>query len=551
MKKNLTFILILFLFTTVVKAQDQLYNEIADKVTLVVARDGSGHFDQVQAAIDSIKKAATPDAVIYVKNGVYEGKISVNSTVKNLTIIGQDVDHTILTAQPTHGDGGFGTASVKIASEDFLALNLTIENSYGVGNQAEALATATKDRQQFAHCRFIGFQDTYYSGTPYRNYFKDCLIIGAVDYIFGNSTVIFDSCQIHNLRDRSWITAASTSSRSRFGYVFQNCWVTSEYGVKDVYFGRPWKDYPKVMFMNCYLSDCISPLGWDNTWYNPDDIGNVQFYEYNNYGPGSATDARISYSKRLTEEEAGVYVMDTVFGTNNYPALIKTEWSPDVAENPLYIAVKKYFKAFLDEEVTTAGLSALKLNGEDVPGFDPASEEITLTLPSGTTEWPVLEAVPVSSDMEVKIIYPQEIPGAATVVVSSKYKATHKAYTVNIQNDQTINLEIPYEIKPIMLNQNIGDCYTSIDALSLNDGLSLYPNPAEGTFNISMEHYTDKESVTVRVYNYMGQCIYDKMFAADKIRLVNRIDLSDFPAGQYLVNVYAEHKKYSTKVILK
>ncbi|MFB6341345.1 pectinesterase family protein [Saccharicrinis sp. FJH62] len=551
MKKNITFILILFLFTIAVQAQDQLYNEIADKVTLIVARDGSGHFDQVQAAIDSIKKAATPDAVIYVKNGVYEGIISVSSTVKNLTIVGQDVDHTIITAQPTHGDGGFGTASVKIASEDFLALNLTIENSYGVGNQAEALATATKDRQQFAHCRFIGFQDTYYSGTPYRNYFKDCLIIGAVDYIFGNSTVIFDSCQIHNLRDRSWITAASTSSRSRFGYVFQNCWVTAEYGVRNVYFGRPWKDYPKVMFMNCYLTDCISPLGWDNTWYNPDDIGNVQFYEYHNYGPGSATDNRISYSKRLNDEEASVYVMDTVFGTNNYPALIKTEWSPDVAEDPLYIAVKKYFKSFLDEDVTKADLSALKLNGEDVPGFDPANEAITVTLPSGTTEWPVLEAVPVSSDMEVRIIYPKEIPGAATVVVSSKYKATHKAYTVNIQNDQTINLEIPYDIKPIILNQNIYDCYDATDEISISDGLSVFPNPAESRFTLSFRGYPDKEPVLIQVYNFMGQRIYSEALSADQIRMDNVIDLSGFSAGQYMVNVHSEHKNYSGIVILK
>ncbi|WP_317614967.1 pectinesterase family protein, partial [Candidatus Cardinium hertigii] len=42
-----------------------------------------------------------------------------------------------------------------------------------------------------------------------RQYYSNCYIEGTTDYIFGNSTVIFDNCVIHSKMNKSFITAAS------------------------------------------------------------------------------------------------------------------------------------------------------------------------------------------------------------------------------------------------------------------------------------------------------------------------------------------------------
>lgn len=549
MKRILTPLIILFAVIVTLKAQDPLYDEIADKITFVVAQDGSGDYSTVMGAINATPNSTTERSVIYIKNGVYnEDRMNISSR-KWLTLVGQNVDSTLLTFNATHGRTGFGSASLKASAKNLTMLNLTIENSYGVGNQAEALATSA-DAQQFAHCRLVGFQDTYYSGTSTRNYFKDCLFIGAVDYIFGNATVIFDDCQIHNLRDNSWITAASTSKNNRFGYVFRDCWVTGKYGVKDVFFGRPWKDYPKVLFMNCYLSDCISPLGWDNTWYDPNNIENVQFLEYKNYGPGSDISQRVSYSNQLSDEEANAYVMDTIFDHIITPAF-RTAWNPTLEDDTFYMAVKKHVIPFLHEDVTKAILSGLKVNGEDIPGFDPNVEEVDITLPSGTTTWPMLEAIPESPEMKTNIMYPAKIPGTAVVVVSSKYDASHKEYKVNVKHDQQIDFEIVPETAVLLLSQNIVDCVTATADQLQENGATIYPNPSSGVFLLKVSNYASNDPVSVHIYNVMGQKVYAQTYMAAEIKVENRIDLSDFPSGQYLVKFYSNQKDYSTKIMLK
>lgn len=543
MQKRYTLILFLVLFATGIQAQDPLYDELADRIDIVVAQDGTGDFTTVEEAFNAVPRSATKQTVIYVKNGIYNEQITSRST--NFTLIGQNVDSTIITSNPTHGRTGFGSATLKLGSKDIIFLNITIENSYGVGNQAEAVAAG--DAQQYAHCRFIGFQDTYYSGSK-RQYLKDCLIIGAVDYIFGGSATIFESCQIHNLRDRSWITAASTPNNQRFGYVFQNCWITGKYGVKDVYFGRPWQAYPKVLFRECYLADIMHPLGWHNTWYtNP--LSNVQFYEYKNYGPGSDISQRIDYSRQITDEEATSYVMDTIFSVNN-SASFRTDWMPTLEEDTFYLAVKKHFPAFLDAEVTKASLSTLSVNGNAI-GFDPGAAEIDIDLPNGTTDWPVLEATAETEEMHVNITYPAEIPGTGLLVVSSKYEASHKAYTLNFKNDQTIVFELPDVIPAISLSQNITECVTSVDDNFVNYGITVTPNPSRGVFAIQMEEGQTNEMVTVAMYNMMGQRVYERAVTSNVLQTNYTFDVTELPAGQYLLKVYSSQKDYSTKIMLK
>src|SRR5580698_9295560 len=65
--------------------------------TLVVAADGTGDYRTVQAALDAVPVGNQKEAVIYIKNGVYSGKLHLDSTRPHVTMIGEDEDHTILT----------------------------------------------------------------------------------------------------------------------------------------------------------------------------------------------------------------------------------------------------------------------------------------------------------------------------------------------------------------------------------------------------------------------------------------------------------------------
>ncbi|WP_260214907.1 pectinesterase family protein [Candidatus Cardinium hertigii] len=67
-----------------------------------------------------------------------------------------------------------------------------------------------------------------------RQYYSYYYIEGTTDYIFGNSTVIFDNCVIHSKMNKSFITAASTTQEQQYGLVFRRCRLTAEANVTSV-----------------------------------------------------------------------------------------------------------------------------------------------------------------------------------------------------------------------------------------------------------------------------------------------------------------------------
>ena len=240
MKKYICLFLAIAINVIDLRSQESLFTQLAGKIDLVVDKSGTGNYAKVQDAISAVTNNSSSRTVIFIKNGVYKEKIYVPSTKRNLTIIGENTDSTILTyddyaAKVVDGSelGTFKSESFRVDADDFRAINVTFENSYGEGYQAVALFTSG-DRQVFLHCRLIGWQDTYYTDSWQRNYLKDCYIEGAVDYIFGRTTVIFDSCRIHTARSGGYITAASTEQGYKFGYVFLNCTLTTPANVSGV-----------------------------------------------------------------------------------------------------------------------------------------------------------------------------------------------------------------------------------------------------------------------------------------------------------------------------
>ena len=298
--------------------------------TLFVARDGTAEFRNVSEAIEVCRAFMEYHKVIYVKKGVYKEKLVIPQWLTNIEICGEDRDQTIITWDDhanikaditpltTSGAaqkiGTFRTFTLKIQGSKITLKNITIENNSARLGQAVALHTEG-DRLTFVNCRFLGHQDTIYTGNAKtRLYFKDCYIEGTTDFIFGPSTAWFEHCQIF-CKANSYITAASTPQDVAYGYIFNNCSISCAEGVDKVYLGRPWRDYGYTLFMNSQLPRQIRPEGWHQ--WRPEAVKTARYMEYNNTGEGAATDKRVPWSRQLTKKEASKITLEAVFAIND------------------------------------------------------------------------------------------------------------------------------------------------------------------------------------------------------------------------------------------
>ncbi|MBR6139802.1 MAG: pectin esterase [Prevotella sp.] len=327
MKKLLTALFAIALSATAAMAA----NKYDNPDTIVVARDGTGEFRNISEAIEVCRAFMDYHKVIYVKRGTYKEKLEIPTHLTNIEICGEDALTTIITwddhanimmpsaydpiaierhptagtQHPTPGNyhpiGTFRTFTLRVCGSDITLKNITIENNSARLGQAVALHTEG-DRLRFIGCRFLGHQDTVYTGRGgTRLLFRDCYIEGTTDFIFGPSTAWFENCTIKS-KANSYITAASTPADVEYGYVFNRCRLIADEGVTKVYLGRPWRPYAYTLFMNCTLGSHIVPAGWEN-WRNPENEKTARYAEYNNSGDGANTKQRVAWSRQLTKKE--------------------------------------------------------------------------------------------------------------------------------------------------------------------------------------------------------------------------------------------------------
>ena len=318
---------LLLLIALSLSVVSQAANNFDNPDTIVVARDGTGQFRTIDEAIEVCRAFMDYHKVIYIKKGTYKEKLIIPQWLQNIEICGEDMNETIITyddhaniktQERPNGIGTFRTYTLKIEANDITLKNLTIENNAARLGQAVALHTEG-DRLIFINCRFIGHQDTVYTGMPYtRLFFKGCYICGTTDFIFGPSTAWFEECTIESLVN-SYVTAASTPADAAYGYIFNNCRLIAKDGVDKVFLGRPWRDYGYTLFMNCDLGAHIRPKGWHH-WEKQRE-NTARYLEYNNYGAGAQPQQRVAWSRQLTKKEAQQITPAKVFNRQD-------NWNP-------------------------------------------------------------------------------------------------------------------------------------------------------------------------------------------------------------------------------
>ncbi|XP_051115491.1 pectinesterase 31 [Andrographis paniculata] len=287
-------------------------------IILTVSQDGSGDYRTVQEAIDAVPLGNTRRTVIRISPGVYQQPLYVPKTKNLITFAGIMPEVTVLTWNNTAttiehhqsarviGTGTFGCGTVIVEGEDFLAENITFENSAPQGSGQAVALRVTADRCAFYNCRFLGWQDTLYLHYG-KQYLRDCYIEGSVDFIFGNSTALLEHCHIH-CKSGGFITAQSRkSSQETTGYVFLRCVISGNGDAQYTYLGRPWGPFGRVVFAYTFMDKCVRQVGWHN-WGKPENERTACFYEFKCFGPGSCSSKRETWARELVDEEAQDFI---------------------------------------------------------------------------------------------------------------------------------------------------------------------------------------------------------------------------------------------------
>ncbi|CAI7919286.1 unnamed protein product [Closterium sp. NIES-53] len=198
-----------------------------------------------------------------------------------------------------------------ITGAGFLAVGVRFENTAGPENHQAVALRVTADNCAFFDCHFIGWQDTLYTHSG-RQYYRNCVVNGSVDFIFGNGAAVLDNCTLQLRPQPNAVVTASgrTNSTEPTGIVIVNSRVEGDVAQAQ-FLGRPWRPFARVLYSNTVIGFSINSNGWmdwGGTVYDT-----TTFVEFNNSGPGSVG-SRIAWAKP---------------GIVNDPSLV-AQYSPDV-----------------------------------------------------------------------------------------------------------------------------------------------------------------------------------------------------------------------------
>ncbi len=299
----------------------------------VVAADGSGDFTSVQAAVDALFDGG---GTVTIKPGTYRELVKVTKPNVHFEGDAHDPARVVIVYDNSAAAAGgtLKSATMMVNADDFSARGITIANDFwtrhpvpGVAAQAVALSV-TGDRAVFRNVRLLGHQDTLYAAgkgcaselgpcLAARQYFADCYIEGHVDFIFGDAQAYFRDCEIHALaRKTVYLTAQSRRyTEQASGYVFDRCRITAEPGIERLFFGRPWRPYGTVVFMNTRIDAPLDPAGWSE--WHPGETHSLEtatYREFRSTGPGANDGARDPHSRQLSTAEAKQYSLKQFLG---------------------------------------------------------------------------------------------------------------------------------------------------------------------------------------------------------------------------------------------
>ncbi|KAI4354835.1 hypothetical protein L6164_003667 [Bauhinia variegata] len=319
-------------FPTWVKPGDRKLLQTASpaaQANVVVAKDGSGKYATVSAAVNAAPKSGGR-YVIYVKAGVYNENVQIKGS--NIMLVGDGIGRTIITGSRSVGGGSttFNSATVAATGDGFIARDITIRNTAGPTNHQAVALRSGSDLSVFYRCSFEGYQDTLYVYSN-RQFYRECDIYGTVDFVFGNAAAVLQNCNLYARnppqRTITYTAQGRTDPNQNTGIVIHNSRITgaSDFkssGVK-VYLGRPWQKYSRTVIMKTSIDGFLNPAGWME-WSGTFALDTLFYAEYLNTGPGSSTANRVNWKGyhviTSASEASGFTVGSFIAGNSWIPA---------------------------------------------------------------------------------------------------------------------------------------------------------------------------------------------------------------------------------------
>jgi len=227
---------------------------------------------------------------------------------ENVSIVGEDNGNTSVFHRSVR-EGISSTAVLVLDStaNHFYMQDVAVKNTMPfVGDPTRAVTIQEKSSHNiYKNVRLISGQDTYYTQNT-KTYLEDCEVHGTIDYICGSGDVFFKNTL---LCEGPWpgnMLTAHNGRYCRYGYVFDHCTVVGEQGF---YYGRPWYNFCKTVFLHTRLIATPYQQGWNAPIHPAPD---ALLGEYDN-----RNSENVFYSargKRLSASEAAAYTVENVLG---------------------------------------------------------------------------------------------------------------------------------------------------------------------------------------------------------------------------------------------
>ena len=264
--------------------------------------------DDLQKIFDS----APENSCIFLSEGVYRQKTVIRTP--GLTVIGAGADKTRI----VYGDyakkrdflgaeyNTFRTWTLAVCADGVTLKHLTVENDALAPELLvqEVALSVVADDFRMEHSILRSTQDTLFLGPLpsdlvgryegflhdelrrfgfFHQQFRNCLIEGTVDFIFGCGEALFEHCELRSLVDKrnvGYVAAPAHDLHQAEGFRFRNCAFTAEDGVPkgSIFLARPWRDYGQSGFEDCSYGSHIAAEGFDK-WQGTDRDRTARFYE--------------------------------------------------------------------------------------------------------------------------------------------------------------------------------------------------------------------------------------------------------------------------------
>lgn len=293
----------------------QLDSKIPVSHYMVVDSSGHGNFQTVQAAVDAVPVDNPEWIYIQINEGVYREKVVIPYNKPNIMFQGSGRESSIIMWDLAADADGSTADSAAFSSfaPNFTAKGVGFWNTAppappGANGKQAVAALLAGDMAAFYQCGFKGAQDTLFDYQG-RHYFRNCYIEGSIDFIFGHGQSTYKGCELYAKADSRYLSGSITAQNraspdDQGGFVFIACKIT---GTGQVFLGRAWGAYSRVIFAYTYMANIIVPQGWDD-WGLVERHGSVVYGEYQCYGPGANNKDRVKWSQKLTTTEVQPYL---------------------------------------------------------------------------------------------------------------------------------------------------------------------------------------------------------------------------------------------------